>query len=592
MDQSQTNNDTQGGTENNNNFVPPNGRTHMRQGNALLGIRDRLFHALFYRVSVAYARAFSPSVRRFLEFAILVKALLVLFMLVYIHLVFAKQPMACLDRVKDTWPKDGILRVEIVRNLSDDYSLMSSYEKEYTEFDLGDLLYDIYASSDLTESDKENYNEEEDEESSNDSILLQVHSKNSDLQNDSIVVDDNNIDQILDNETLSNESLTIEIPSSTKSQSDAPTHKLDIYKKSLSELEILAKAMWPEEKYIVEYSQEYGFLRLSPKARQRLNINVELVVLDSNNDTCFGNSFSRFLLDEILGYDYVLMSCIKSLAEQEENKGYLRNVVTGEHYRFVSMRMTRTSYLPAAFIMLIFTLSVSMLLRYSHHQILVFIVDLLQMLELNTTIAFPAAPLLTVILALVGMEAVMSEFFNDTTTAFYVILIVWIADQYDAICCYTNISKRHWLRFFYLYHFAFYAYHYRFHGQYSGLALVVSWLFIQHSMIYFFHHYELPAILRQTQIQRVIQEQQNRTSHGQNTPTLVNTSISNGTNVVVNSLSNQINEALNGFTNNDSLFSSSNDNNVNSLNDQTVNEFSEEIIDNNLENNDEIDDLL
>jgi hypothetical protein len=43
-----------------------------------------------------------------------------------------------------------------------------------------------------------------------------------------------------------------------------------------------------------------------------------------------------------------------------------------------------------------------MLLRYSQHQIFVFIVELLQMLEFNTTISFPAAPLLTVILALVG----------------------------------------------------------------------------------------------------------------------------------------------------------------------------------------------
>jgi hypothetical protein len=45
-----------------------------------------------------------------------------------------------------------------------------------------------------------------------------------------------------------------------------------------------------------------------------------------------------------------------------------------------------------------------------------------------------------------GMEAIMSEFFNDTSTAFYIILIVWLADQYDAICCHTTISKRHWLR--------------------------------------------------------------------------------------------------------------------------------------------------
>ena len=167
-----------------------------------------------------------------------------------------------------------------------------------------------------------------------------------------------------------------------------------------------------------------------------------------------------------------------------------------------------------------------MLLRYSQHQIFVFIVDLLQMLEFNTNITFPAAPLLTVILALVGMEAIMSEFFEDTTTAFYVILIVWICDQYDAICCHTNITKRYWLRFFYLYHTAFYAYHYRsaeprtasqpgvlmllccrFSGQYSSLALLTMWLFTQHSMIYFFHHYELPLILQQAQIRDILARQ-------------------------------------------------------------------------------------
>ena len=36
----------------------------------------------------------------------------------------------------------------------------------------------------------------------------------------------------------------------------------------------------------------------------------------------------------------------------------------------------------------------------------------LKMVELNTNITFPVAPLLTVILALVGMEAIMSEFFE------------------------------------------------------------------------------------------------------------------------------------------------------------------------------------
>ncbi len=89
-----------------------------------------------------------------------------------------------------------------------------------------------------------------------------------------------------------------------------------------------------------------------------------------------------------------------------------------------------------------------------------FLVDLLRMIEHNTSVVFPAAPLLTVILALIGMEAIMSEFFNDASTgnhnrfsyylhissAFYIILIVWVSDQYDSICCHTPISKRHWVR--------------------------------------------------------------------------------------------------------------------------------------------------
>jgi hypothetical protein len=49
-------------------------------------------------------------------------------------------------------------------------------------------------------------------------------------------------------------------------------------------------------------------------------------------------------------------------------------------------------------------------------------------------------------------------------------------------------------RFFYIYHFAFYVYHARYNGQYSGLALTTSCCFITHSMLYFFHHFELPII--------------------------------------------------------------------------------------------------
>uniref|UniRef100_A0A8C6V400 Transmembrane protein 259 n=1 Tax=Neogobius melanostomus TaxID=47308 RepID=A0A8C6V400_9GOBI len=464
---------------NNNNVPLNNNNNRMRNPNInqnpLINVRDRLFHALFFKMAVTYARLFPPSFRRVFEFFVLLKALFVLFILAYIHIAFSRSPINCLEEVRERWPRDGILRVEIQRNSTRAAVFLQYYDAGFQE--------------ELEAEDAGGGEEEEEEE-----MTVEMF-------------DNSSVHFELDLEPRLKPSLVGGAvgagggPSLNESQdvSFSPTTKV-----------------WPQEEYIVEYSLEYGFLRLSQSTRQRLNIPVMVVTLDPMKDECFGDGFSRFLLDEFLGYDDILMSSVKALAENEENKGFLRNVVSGEHYRFVSMWMARTSYLAAFVIMVIFTLSVSMLLRYSHHQIFVFIVDLLQMLEMNMTIAFPAAPLLTVILALVGMEAIMSEFFNDTTTAFYIILIVWLADQYDAICCHTNTSKRHWLRFFYLYHFAFYAYHYRFNGQYSSLALVTSWLFIQHSMIYFFHHYELPAILQQIRIQEMLLQNQQA---GQNNPT-------------------------------------------------------------------------
>lgn len=146
----------------------------------------------------------------------------------------------------------------------------------------------------------------------------------------------------------------------------------------------------------MEYSLEYGFLRLTPKTRQKLNIPVKTITLDPNHHKCFGDIFGRFLLKNFLGYDVILMGSLQTLAERQNNKGliiyikkgnkillidifvfsflgYFRNVVTGEHYRFVSFWMTRSAYVVALFIMLVLTLFNSMLLRYAHHLVFVFV---------------------------------------------------------------------------------------------------------------------------------------------------------------------------------------------------------------------------
>ena len=46
-----------------------------------------------------------------------------------------------------------------------------------------------------------------------------------------------------------------------------------------SDLEKLSRLVWAEDGYIIEYSLEIGFLRLSPAMRQKLNIPVHIEVI-------------------------------------------------------------------------------------------------------------------------------------------------------------------------------------------------------------------------------------------------------------------------------------------------------------------------
>jgi hypothetical protein len=42
----------------------------------------------------------------------------VLFVLAYIHIVFSRSPINCLEHVRDRWPREGVLRVEVRHNSS------------------------------------------------------------------------------------------------------------------------------------------------------------------------------------------------------------------------------------------------------------------------------------------------------------------------------------------------------------------------------------------------------------------------------------------------------------------------------------------
>jgi len=64
------------------------------------------------------------------QFWMSLQAIAAFFVLAYIHVVFSRSPTNCLEHIKDDWPRQGILRVEILRNGADDYNIEKSYAKE------------------------------------------------------------------------------------------------------------------------------------------------------------------------------------------------------------------------------------------------------------------------------------------------------------------------------------------------------------------------------------------------------------------------------------------------------------------------------
>ncbi|XP_054706898.1 membralin-like [Uloborus diversus] len=415
----------------------------------LARIRDRLFRAAFVRLSLLYARLTTPLQRRVLEFLVLTMALLSILSLVYIHGAFLRGPGQCLADVESSWAREGILRVEVVAT--------STLEESYDREERLKQLADSEASGETTYS----------------------------LHSDSFFI--NGIFDKTSNEEREKDSQELEEEVALVNNSAHTGKVSDPNPSSMTNQS-------PSEIHIMEFSLEHGFLKLSHRIRKKLGVPVHLVTIDPDDSTCFGSLLDRFFVYYVLGYDDVLLLSLKLLAEKQKHRGFVRNIVTGSEYVFVNVWMDQKSYLTAAFVMFLFTASVSILLRHSHHQIFVFIVWILHMMEFHSTFHFPAAPLMTVILSLVGLEAVLSEFFQDTSAAFYVILIVWAADQYRSVCCTHRISRKHWTKFFFLYHFFFYGYTFRF-GHNLHLAFFTSWLFILHSMMYFFHRYELPLLL-------------------------------------------------------------------------------------------------
>lgn len=75
---------------------------------------------------MAYFLAIPPLFRKCFEYSVLAAAISAFALLIHLHVTLIRSPLTCLDHVADSWPRDGILRVQI------------SMSKDHLPFDLLD----------------------------------------------------------------------------------------------------------------------------------------------------------------------------------------------------------------------------------------------------------------------------------------------------------------------------------------------------------------------------------------------------------------------------------------------------------------------
>ncbi|MFH4982688.1 hypothetical protein AB6A40_009397, partial [Gnathostoma spinigerum] len=299
-------------------------------------VRDRLFHTMLVRMALSYNRHVPQIVRRLIEFFVLLIAISFVMLLLYVHMMLGRPDASCLAHLN--WPRDGVLRVEVVNNL-ENYIAQQEKLRERSDgespsnggfcpYDIKDIF--IHWPNKLP---KEAF-------SSKPSPIKRKSSRWGGLLS---------ADELLFSMFLK--------PDKTLKQ-PLDMDEISLFFSEKDGLYVTNDSDYTDEEseasfeYVVEYSLHYGLLRLPHSYRLEHNIPFLLVRLDPETHECFGDWMSRKTMKYLIGYEDVLMSSVKALAENESDKGYLRDMITGEHYRFVTMNSGKMTYITALFVML------------------------------------------------------------------------------------------------------------------------------------------------------------------------------------------------------------------------------------------------
>ncbi|KAH9751485.1 Membralin-like protein [Citrus sinensis] len=262
------------------------------------------------------------------------------------------------------------------------------------------------------------------------------------------------------------------------------------------------------------YTMEKGYFLLPEADKSRHNIRTFNISISAQHP-CFGNRWQQLLINRFVGYDTILMNSLLHTPGQ----GYLYNCQTKEFYnlsyaqeppegpaKFGDYLVTKCGVLMMSlFVFFTTTMSVSFTLRETQARMLKFTVQL----QHHAQHRLPTFQLIFVHI-MIGILFFLFEFYDDQLLAFLVLILVWLCELFTLISCSvrTPISMKFFPRFFLLYFLVFHIYFFSYAYGFSYMALGTAAAFVQHLILYFWNHFEVPALQRFIQNRRTQLQQQ------------------------------------------------------------------------------------
>ncbi|KAG9439459.1 hypothetical protein H6P81_019624 [Aristolochia fimbriata] len=270
-------------------------------------------------------------------------------------------------------------------------------------------------------------------------------------------------------------------------------------------LENRSKAFEPSYLYTVEK----GYFWLSEDAKSQHNVRTININISAQN-SCFGNRWQQLLINSLIGYDTILMNSLLSFPGQ----GYLYNFQTREIHDlsyayepadgskgFEAYLVTKCGVLiMSLFVFFTTTMSVSFTLRETQSRMLKFTVQLqhharhrlptFQLVFVHVIESLVFVPIM------IGTLFFLFEFYDDQLLAFMVLVLVWLCELFTLISVRTPLSIQFFPRFFLLYFLVFHIYFFSYPYGFSYLAFATTAAFMYHLILYFWNHFEVPALER------------------------------------------------------------------------------------------------